>query len=188
MGVDAQSLHLEAGYPTARVAELSGLTYRQIDHYVRIGLLTPSGRSARGSGSYRIWTEADLSRAMLVAALRALGATTMVLALVLKQLPADPESWPAWLFMAKAATTLDDYLRTIDAERDSRPAEAMLADEIRALRAALEQASSPETLREIRRKERERLAVLLEGDEVRALWPDGVPVEGLRLLLRWDNG
>lgn len=89
--------------------------------------------------------------------------------------------------MAKP-TPLEEYLRTIDAERESRPAEAMLADEIRNLRATLEQATSPEALRDIRKKERDRLAVLLEGDEVRLLWPDGVPVEGIRLLLRWDNG
>jgi hypothetical protein len=92
--------------------------------------------------------------------------------------------------MAKPAppTPLEEYLRLIDAEREQRPAEAMLADEIIRLRSELEQATSPDTLRDIRKKERDRLAVLLEGGDVSTLWPDGVPVEGIRLLLRWDNG
>jgi DNA-binding transcriptional MerR regulator len=103
----AVALRLEAGYPTSRVAKLAGLSFRQLDYYVRIGLLTPSARGARGSGSYRLWTEADISRARLVGALRSLGATTDVLARVLGQLPDDPSEWPGWLFISPEGEVRD---------------------------------------------------------------------------------
>lgn len=105
--MDVQTLHLEAGHSTTHVAQLSGLSFRQLDHYVKIGLLAPSKRAARGHGTRRIWSDADVARAMLVAALRALGATTDVLARVLAQLPADPGEWPSWLFISPAGEVRD---------------------------------------------------------------------------------
>ena len=46
-------------YSVGQVAGLAGVTIRTLHHYDKIGLLSPSGRSAAG---YRIYEEADLER------------------------------------------------------------------------------------------------------------------------------
>lgn len=88
-----------AGYSTAQVAELTGLTYRQIDYYDRRGMFSPSLAPARGNGTRRVYSADDVDRGRLVAALRALGATFEVIARVLEQLPARSADWPSFLFI-----------------------------------------------------------------------------------------
>ena len=61
------------GFSTAEVARLSGLTPRQIDHWDRLGFLKPSIRSARGYGSARRYSFADVVRLRVAARLRAAG-------------------------------------------------------------------------------------------------------------------
>jgi DNA-binding transcriptional MerR regulator len=46
-------------YSVGQVAGLAGVTIRTLHHYDKIGLLSPSGRSAAG---YRIYEETDLER------------------------------------------------------------------------------------------------------------------------------
>jgi len=52
------------------VAQLSGVTVRTLHHYDRIGLVTPSGRTAAG---YRLYGEGDLDRLHAVLGYRELG-------------------------------------------------------------------------------------------------------------------
>ena len=52
------------------VAALAGVTVRTLHHYDRIGLLSPSGRSAAG---YRLYAPADLDRLHQVLVYRELG-------------------------------------------------------------------------------------------------------------------
>ncbi|MCH8913131.1 MAG: hypothetical protein IIA33_06130 [Planctomycetes bacterium] len=40
-------------FATEMVSELTGASLRQLDHWARTGLLTPSGRQARGKGTRR---------------------------------------------------------------------------------------------------------------------------------------
>lgn len=51
-------------------ARLSGVSVRTLHHYDRLGLLTPSGRTAAG---YRVYTEANLLRLQQILIGRALG-------------------------------------------------------------------------------------------------------------------
>jgi DNA-binding transcriptional MerR regulator len=51
------------------VAERSGLSFRTIRYYEEIGLVTPS---ARTKGGFRLFTEADVERLLLVKAVRPL--------------------------------------------------------------------------------------------------------------------
>ncbi len=58
---------------TWKVGELgrrTGLTVRTLHHYDRIGLLSPSGRSAAG---YRLYDDADVARLHQIVVLRQLG-------------------------------------------------------------------------------------------------------------------
>jgi DNA-binding transcriptional MerR regulator len=46
---------------SVEVCRLTGVTYRQLDYWVRTGLVLPH-TCARGSGTHRRWSDADLER------------------------------------------------------------------------------------------------------------------------------
>lgn len=52
------------------VAEISGMSLRTLRHYDDVGLLTPSGRSA---GGFRLYTDEDVERLMLIRRMKPLG-------------------------------------------------------------------------------------------------------------------
>jgi DNA-binding transcriptional MerR regulator len=56
--------------PVGRVARMSGVTVRTLHHYERVGLLTPSGRTASG---YRLYDPQDLARLRRILGYRDLG-------------------------------------------------------------------------------------------------------------------
>jgi DNA-binding transcriptional MerR regulator len=86
-------------YSSADVVRLSGLTYRQLDYYDRIGVLRPSLSTAHGQGTRRLYSADDVTRTRLVSSLRCCGAPTDVIATALTQLPADPAEWPSFVFV-----------------------------------------------------------------------------------------
>ncbi|WP_051851962.1 MerR family transcriptional regulator [Streptomyces sp. NRRL F-5650] len=55
----AQERHMQIG----EVAERTGLSLRTIRHYEEVGLIVPSARS---KGGFRLYTEADVSRLMVI--------------------------------------------------------------------------------------------------------------------------
>jgi MerR family transcriptional regulator, thiopeptide resistance regulator len=71
------------------VAALSGVTVRTLHHYDRIGLLSPSGRTAAG---YRQYGPADLDRLHQVLLYRELGFPLEEVATLLDDPSADPEA------------------------------------------------------------------------------------------------
>ncbi len=48
------------GYRGPHVCKIVGITYRQLDHWDRTGLLSPSLAAARGSGSQRLYSYTDV--------------------------------------------------------------------------------------------------------------------------------
>jgi MerR family transcriptional regulator, thiopeptide resistance regulator len=71
------------------VAALAGVTVRALHHYDRIGLLSPSGRTAAG---YRQYSPADLDRLHQVLLYRELGFPLEEVATLLDDPSADPEA------------------------------------------------------------------------------------------------
>jgi DNA-binding transcriptional MerR regulator len=71
------------------VAALAGITVRTLHHYDRIGLLSPSGRTASG---YRQYSPADLDRLHQVLLYRELGFPLEEVATLLDDPSADPEA------------------------------------------------------------------------------------------------
>ena len=61
---------MDGGQTVGEVAGLAGVTVRTLHHYDRIGLLSPSGRSASG---YRLYSAADTDRLHSVLLYRELG-------------------------------------------------------------------------------------------------------------------
>ncbi|WP_347956053.1 MerR family transcriptional regulator [Gordonia aichiensis] len=49
-----------AGYRSPVVAQLAGVTYRQLDYWARTGLVVPTARAAAGSGSQRLYAFKDI--------------------------------------------------------------------------------------------------------------------------------
>jgi DNA-binding transcriptional MerR regulator len=72
-----------------KVAALAGVTVRALHHYHRIGLLSPSGRTAAG---YRRYSSADLDRLHQVLLYRELGFPLEEVATLLDDPSADPEA------------------------------------------------------------------------------------------------
>lgn len=59
---DARGTELsdEAGYRGPSACKAAGITYRQLDYWARTGLVEPSVRSAKGSGSQRLYGFRDI--------------------------------------------------------------------------------------------------------------------------------
>ena len=73
----ADDLHVpeDAGYRAPVVAKLGGITYRQLDYWARTGLVEPSLRTARGSGSQRLYNFRDIVTLKIVKRLLETGVT-----------------------------------------------------------------------------------------------------------------
>jgi DNA-binding transcriptional MerR regulator len=50
----------EEGYRVPDVCRIVGISYRQLDYWARTGLVTPSIRDAKGSGTQRLYSFQDL--------------------------------------------------------------------------------------------------------------------------------
>ncbi|HXF37682.1 MAG TPA: MerR family transcriptional regulator [Actinomycetota bacterium] len=51
---------MEQGYRVPEVCRIVGITYRQLDYWARTGLVRPSIRDAKGSGTQRLYSFQDL--------------------------------------------------------------------------------------------------------------------------------
>ena len=50
----------DTGYRGPTACKVAGITYRQLDYWARTGLVEPSVRTARGSGSQRLYSFRDI--------------------------------------------------------------------------------------------------------------------------------
>lgn len=85
------------------VAEATGLSHRTIRHYDEVGLLPASTRS---EGGYRIYTESDLQRMLVIRSMKPLGFTLEEMRELLQTidtLESSPED-------TTARALLDDYI------------------------------------------------------------------------------
>jgi DNA-binding transcriptional MerR regulator len=57
---DLPVLPVDAGYRGPTACGAAGITYRQLDYWARTGLVEPSVRGARGSGSQRLYSFRDI--------------------------------------------------------------------------------------------------------------------------------
>lgn len=60
-------------YSSSEVAMRAGISYRTLDYWLRTGVAVASIAPAKGSGSARRFSQDDLERVELTAALRAMG-------------------------------------------------------------------------------------------------------------------
>lgn len=56
----------EQGYRVPEVTKIVGISYRQLDYWARTGLVRPSVKDARGSGTQRLYSFQDLALLKLI--------------------------------------------------------------------------------------------------------------------------
>lgn len=91
---------------------LSSASYRQLDYWAGNGVLVPSIDAGRGgSGCRRLYSEADVERSRVLAAVSALGATSPVLGQIRAALDdEDLRVWPLLLFVLVDGTVSDQII------------------------------------------------------------------------------
>jgi DNA-binding transcriptional MerR regulator len=77
------------GFRGPAVSELVGISYRQLDHWTRTGLVTPSVRQADGSGSQRVYGFEDLVRLRVIKRLLDAGVSLERIRAALEELAAQ---------------------------------------------------------------------------------------------------
>lgn len=98
-------------YSTTQVARLSSASYRQLDYWSRNGVLIPSIEQPNGSGSRAVYSDADVERARVLAAVAQLGATSPILTAVRAALDDDNiTTWPLLLFVLVDGTASDQIV------------------------------------------------------------------------------
>jgi DNA-binding transcriptional MerR regulator len=65
----------EAGYRGPQACNIVGITYRQLDYWTRTGLVSPTVRTAKGSGTQRLYSFNDLLQLKVIKSLTDAGAS-----------------------------------------------------------------------------------------------------------------
>ncbi|GGK91222.1 MerR family transcriptional regulator [Curtobacterium luteum] len=106
------------------LAERAGMSLRTIRHYDEVGLLVPSGRTA---GGFRVYTEGDLERLLVIRRMKPLGFTLDEMAELLRVVDAlgtsDAED------EAALAARLDEFLEDARARHAKLLERAGMAEE-----------------------------------------------------------
>lgn len=76
----------QSGYRGPVACKAAGITYRQLDYWARTGLLEPSIRSAKGSGSQRLYSFKDILVLKVVKRLLDAGVSLQQVRTAVKQL------------------------------------------------------------------------------------------------------
>ncbi|MGG7307807.1 MerR family transcriptional regulator [Curtobacterium sp. AB451] len=106
------------------LAERAGMSLRTIRHYDEVGLLVPSGRT---TGGFRVYTDEDLERLLVIRRMKPLGFTLDEMAELLRVVEGladqDPEHAPA------LAARLDEFLADARARHAKLVERAGMAEE-----------------------------------------------------------
>lgn len=81
-------------------ADLARISYRQLDYWCRIGILTPSVTEAAGSGSRRRYSLEDVRCLAVLRAITSTGIPVSSLATVVEELRRPGGSWDGLLFVS----------------------------------------------------------------------------------------
>ncbi|MEJ6488868.1 MerR family transcriptional regulator [Leucobacter sp. USCH14] len=109
------------------LAERTGLSIRTLRHYDQIGLLAPTGRS---EGGFRLYTESDYDRLMLIRRMKPLGYSLDQMGDLLRAIDRTQGSTEE-----HAARAFNDFLADAEERREKLARQLEAADEfIRQLR------------------------------------------------------
>lgn len=83
----------EKGYRAPQVCAIVGITYRQLDYWARTGFMVPSLQQARGSGTQRLYSFADLVQLKVVKRLIDAGMDVKRIRKAFSELSRQDSSW-----------------------------------------------------------------------------------------------
>jgi len=107
------------------LAERTGLSHRTIRHYDEVGLLHPSGRT---EGGFRLYTDADLTRLLIIRRMKPLGFSLEQMAELLGVVDAL-DATSAGEERAALTRQLDVYIRDTEERRAKLVEHLAMADE-----------------------------------------------------------
>ncbi|WP_406247245.1 MerR family transcriptional regulator [Microbacterium sp. M] len=103
------------------LADRTGMSLRTLRHYDEIGLLTPSGRS---EGGFRLYTDDDLRRLLVIRRMKPLGYSLEQMGDLLRVLDAADAGETT-----EARTVLQDFRADAAERRDRLASQLEMADE-----------------------------------------------------------
>ena len=77
---------MQQGYTGPEVCKITGITYRQLDHWTTSSLINASIRNIKGSGFHRIYSFQDIIQIKLVNKLREAGVSLQKIRIALKNI------------------------------------------------------------------------------------------------------
>ncbi len=77
---------MQQGYTGPEVCKITGITYRQLDHWTTSSLIDASIRNLKGSGFHRIYSFQDIIQIKLVNKLREAGVSLQKIRIALKNI------------------------------------------------------------------------------------------------------
>ena len=77
---------MQQGYTGPEVCKITGITYRQLDHWTTSSLINASIRNLKGSGFHRIYSFQDIIQIKLVNKLREAGVSLQTIRIALKNI------------------------------------------------------------------------------------------------------
>lgn len=113
-----------SGYGARAVLQLIGISYRQLDHWARTGLVRSSVRQASGRGSRRVYSFRDLVALRVVGRLREAGVSVQTIRKAVAYLKQHAEQPLSTLNLVghgrKVFTLTDDPSRLIEASESGQ--------------------------------------------------------------------
>jgi MerR family transcriptional regulator, copper efflux regulator len=111
------------------LADRSQMSLRTIRHYDEVGLLKPSGRT---EGGFRLYTERDFTRLLLIRRMKPLGFTLEAMSELLRVIDALEESGPGE-GDTDIRSELDEFIEEAAKRRAKLEEQLTMADEFLAL-------------------------------------------------------
>lgn len=93
------------------VADRTGLSFRTLRHYDEIGLLTPSARS---EGGFRLYTEDDVARLLVIRRMKPLGYSLDEMHTVMRTIEGRDDAQPLEPMIAEARERRDRLRRHLE--------------------------------------------------------------------------
>jgi DNA-binding transcriptional MerR regulator len=108
--------HPGSGYRGPTVCNIVGITYRQLDYWARTGLVTPSVRAAKGSGSQRLYSFDDVVQLRVVKRLLDTGVSLQRVRMAIEELRSRGQSLAEATLVSDGSSVyaVDDNAQVID--------------------------------------------------------------------------
>jgi DNA-binding transcriptional MerR regulator len=120
------------GYRGPAVCKIVGISYRQLDHWARTGLVEPSIRKAKGSGTQRLYAFDDVVRLKVVKRMLDAGVSLQRIRVAVDELRARGRTLADTLLVSDGSTVLflDDDEQVLDLLRRGQAVMTLALDPV----------------------------------------------------------